>query len=1533
MSVTNASKDYDKHEERNNTKPQEYPPLCSSPPQNIDGLQETQGTLEVQTSTSKCPQTTQDVQQAPRKSHRSRTLTEKGREMLKPRIKELEQSFKIKYEKWKVLAKDAHHSLSGSCSDEELQTIINNISCASRELNTAYENWRKVDNPDNNARRRIDSSEEITKNVIETAKCYLRGKKPVDTQFIGHESFLMSEKSYHTSKHSQSSSVCKDSQRSSRVTSKCSSATSMSRQEAAAKIAAAEATLEIIHEQQCQQAELLRLEAEDKRQIAEQTAEACRRRLRMEEEEALLKAKLEVENAARRKILEDKRRELERLEAIKQLSAAKASMQVYEQDENSEEEIRQLLHDCRLEREKESDRIDYKGRNVNAPELPSPQHTVTQPLHDGSIAALARVLADSISASRLPIPEPTVFSGDPLKYKNWKAAFQTLIDRKNILASEKIYYLGKYVGGPAKKAIENYFLLGTEAAYITAWEVLEERFGNSFLIAKAFRDKLNAWPKIGSKDSLELQEFVDFLRSCETAVTQINGLEILNDCNENQKILSKLPDWLTSRWNRKVLIIEEETGRFPSFSQFVQFLIKEAKIACNPVTSLHALKQCDGERAKPQGKRGHAAKVLSTNSDEKSDTLTCVFCERSGHSLYKCRRFLEKPTVERHKFVQESKLCFGCLKPGHHSRDCKNRNTCSTCQKRHPTCLHEDRKEEQKSGKFERTKEGDSCRKRNEQVEETRARQISEVTSNRVQHDNTSTQTSTIIPVWVSAVKEPNKETLVYALLDTQSDTTFILEETARSLKAKGEQVKLKLSTMASKTTVVSCQRLSGLQVRGFNSEKKITLPTAYTRKFIPANRDHIPTPETARAWAHLEHIADKLALPQSCEVGLLIGYNCSQALLPREVVSGEENQPFAQRTDLGWSIIGYASPYMDGGDAIGVSHQVITRQVTPSLQLPSSRNHEVHYVCRTQIKEVISSDQWNYVASEDNPADHSSRGLTAVQLKTSNWFRGPDFLWQLQLPSRLIMVGEISENDPELRKAHAHNLQSREERSLLDRLERFSDWTRAVRAVATLKRRVKGQKLRSNEPTTLEERKEAEVFLIRLVQAMHFPKNTMSRKQNGQIKATDKTNKLHKLNPFLDEQGVLRVGGRLTHSSLHPHVKHPAILPKENHLSTLLIKHYHERVQHQGRGMTVNELRANGVWILGCSKAVSSHIYNCTRCRKYRRSTEEQRMADLPQERAELTPPFTYCGMDCFGPIYIKEGRKELKRYGLLLTCMCSRAIHIEMLNDLTTDALINALRSFIALRGSVRQLRCDQGSNFMGARREFAEAMKEMDGEKLKKFGCEFIMNTPSASHQGGLWERQIRTVRNVLSSILDQSDKRLDSSSLRTFLYEVMAIVNSRPLTTEHLHNPSGPEPLTPNHILTMKSSVIAPPPGRFIKEDLYLQKRWRRVQFLANSFWARWKKEYLLNLQNRQKWSKVRRNAKVNDIVLLKDDSAPRNQWKMARITDVYPGKDGQVRSIRLLISDSTLDNKGRRTTKPTYLERPIQKIVTLLEADG
>ena len=201
------------------------------------------------------------------------------------------------------------------------------------------------------------------------------------------------------------------------------------------------------------------------------------------------------------------------------------------------------------------------------------------------------------------------------------------------------------------------------------------------------------------------------------------------------------------------------------------------------------------------------------------------------------------------------------------------------------------------------------------------------------------------------------------------------------------------------------------------------------------------------------------------------------------------------------------------------------------------------------------------------------------------------------------------------------------------------------------------------------------------------------------------------------------------------------------------------------------------------------------------------------------------------------------------------------------------------------------------------------------------------------GGIWERQIRSVRNVLSTLLAQSASQLDDESLRTFLYEAANIVNSRPLTTDNLTDPTSPLPLSPNHILTKKSQVVLPPPGEFVREDMYLRRKWKRVQCLLNLFWSRFKTEYLNNLQVRNKWNKTRRNLQVGDIVIVKDEETHRNCWPIAIVVETYPSKDGLVRKVRLRIADSNLNKKGIRIKAQSFLDRPIHKCVLLLENES
>ena len=328
--------------------------------------------------------------------------------------------------------------------------------------------------------------------------------------------------------------------------------------------------------------------------------------------------------------------------------------------------------------------------------------------------------------------------------------------------------------------------------------------------------------------------------------------------------------------------------------------------------------------------------------------------------------------------------------------------------------------------------------------------------------------------------------------------------------------------------------------------------------------------------------------------------------------------------------------------------------------------------------------------------------------------------------------------------------------------------------------------------------------------------------------------------------------------------------------------------------------------------------------------------MADLPEDRVQPAPPFSYCAADYFGPWYVKEGRRPVKRYGVLFTCLASRAVHLEVANSLTADSFINAYRRFVGRRGPVRQIRSDQGTNFVGARNELYQSLSEQENDKVRqellKRNCDWVvykMNVPHASHMGGIWERQIRTVRNILTALLSHHGSQLDDESLCTFFAEAEAIVNCRPLTVDDLNIVDGPVPLAPCQLLTMKSSVVLPPPGIFQRADLYSRKRWRRVQYLANEFWNKWKADYLQLLQTRQKWVKTRRNMAVDDVVIVKDDSLPRNRWPLARVLQTYPSDDGLVRKVKVLVAHPSLDKDGRRSKASVLLERPVRKLVLFI----
>ena len=402
----------------------------------------------------------------------------------------------------------------------------------------------------------------------------------------------------------------------------------------------------------------------------------------------------------------------------------------------------------------------------------------------------------------------------------------------------------------------------------------------------AFRDHLAAWPKIPYRDIIAFRRFADFLRQCQTAMQSMNSLNILNDDRENRKILAKLPDYLVTRWGGTVANWKQQGRGFPPFCEFQSFVGIKADIACDPITSFQSLKVESSKSSRNFTGSKVASSTFTTDGREMNKGTPsldkCLLCTK-GHNLENCFQFFSMSLQERKDYIRENNLCFACLSYGHKSFVCKRGKTCKICSRKHPTPLHGDVRSLSDS-----TSESKATHNTNSDViesdTEVKATSVNTKTC-LFNKTNSSEQCSLIVPVWISSKDEPGKEVLTYAMLDTQSDTSFILESTLENLGVEGSETRLSLSTMLANNKVINSQRVNGLQVRGYNCDEVITLPSVFSRHIIPANRDHIPTPYTAMRWEHLQCISQDLMPLGDCEVSLLIGYDCPQALAPLEVI------------------------------------------------------------------------------------------------------------------------------------------------------------------------------------------------------------------------------------------------------------------------------------------------------------------------------------------------------------------------------------------------------------------------------------------------------------------------------------------------------------------------------------------------------------------------------------------------------------------------------------------------------------------------
>ncbi|KAK3082658.1 hypothetical protein FSP39_001646 [Pinctada imbricata] len=583
------------------------------------------------------------------------------------------------------------------------------------------------------------------------------------------------------------------------------------------------------------------------------------------------------------------------------------------------------------------------------------------------------------------------------------------------------------------------------------------------------------------------------------------------------------------------------------------------------------------------------------------------------------------------------------------------------------------------------------------------------------------------------------------------------------------------------------------------------------------------------------------------------------------------------------------------------------------------------------RIRSCSQPQDWNYIPSKLNPADEGTRSVPAQDMKTSLWLNGPTNILCDEIDSKHEFP--LIEPDSEVRilKTEITDKLSTDDSNRLgsNRFLRFFTWQGLLYGMSALRHlvSVKFKKGTQCEPKSREAFKAAEELVISTVQYEAFPREIDSLRKGTPL-PRDST--IRTLDPFLDDKGLLRVGGRLKHSGLPPLEINPVIVPKKHHIGYLLIKHFHACVSHQGRLITEGAIRSGGYWIVRGRRCIQSFVNNCVQCLKLRGKQQTPKMADLPKDRLEPAPPFACIGIDVFGPWNViarktRGGLAHYKRWAVIFTCLVIRAIHIEVIHEMSSSSFLNALRRLIALRGPVKLVRSDCGTNFVGAAKDLSADVIAIDSPEIKDYltkqGITWRFNPPHASHMGGVWESLIGVSRRVLNSLLCDN-KQLTDEVLATLMAEVCQIVNARPIAGIP-SDPYSPMPLSPAMILTLKSdhSVDSFTLEDFTTRDLY-KSQWRCVQQLANCFWKRWKNEFLSQLQLRKKWQDDNRDFCEGDIVLLRDKTLHRSEWPMGIITRVMPSKDSRVRKVDVCVGKD----------KKVYT-RPSCELVLLVPKEG
>lgn len=575
-----------------------------------------------------------------------------------------------------------------------------------------------------------------------------------------------------------------------------------------------------------------------------------------------------------------------------------------------------------------------------------------------------------------------------------------------------------------------------------------------------------------------------------------------------------------------------------------------------------------------------------------------------------------------------------------------------------------------------------------------------------------------------------------------------------------------------------------------------------------------------------------------------------------------------------------------------------------------------------SEILDNVPTIKWSHVSSSDNPADLATRGVCPSELRIQRiWWEGP--LWLQQPESSWPSALTLTPDESVLERKPVQNLTNQIADDFETILGRFSTWHKAVRVLCYIFRFFHVSRDRSvrshfaSDSLLHEEIIFTKNRLIILTQRKYYSSEYATLSQGKPLKSKSC---LLTLNPFLDENGIIRSHGRLSSSTLSYAERFPILLSYNCYISHLFVEYVHQVSLHGEIQLMLRLIRSE-YWIPRIKNLIKKCIRNCMPCVRYKRKLHTQIMGALPKERTTLSLPFTNTGIDFAGPFLIKTyyGRscRLDKGYVCLFVCFATKAIHLEAVSSLTTEAFLAAFTRFVARRGLPSQVFSDHGTNFTGASklllRDFHQALIKYSNKNCQKWDpMKWNFIPPGAPHMGGLWEAGVKSFKTHFRKVAGNA--KFTFEEFTTLLARIESCLNSRPLSPTS-ENPMDLVPLTPGHFIRGGLLLSSPEPPQ-TEQSLSLMNRWKNLKILHHQFSIRWKEEYLKELHKRYKWKNPQRDIQIGDLVIVRNEQLPPNEWRLGRVLKVYHGSDRRTRVADI-------------RTQRGIISRPIVKLCVLL----